>query len=241
MRRAHWPPPRPLRHTAAMPTPAGHDPADPSVDALRALLARLTAAREAECHALARALHDDIGQQLAAIKLGAMALQDEDDADTRVELAAEIIATAEETVAALRALSARLRPPPLEALGLEAALRWQAERLVRDGPRLALDLSPLPRRPAPTVELACARIAEEAMGNALRHAQAAEVAVSLSIAEGELLLEIADDGVGFAPRTTIGSGLLAMRERAAQAGGRVTIDAVPGAGTRVRARFPLPA
>jgi signal transduction histidine kinase len=224
-----------------MPTPAGQDSALPDADALRALVSRLTAAQEAELHALARALHDDIGQQLAAIKLGAMALQDEDAADARAELAAEIIATAEQTVVALRELSARLRPPPLEALGLEAALRWQAERLFRDGPRLVLALSPLPHRAAPAVELACARIAEEAMGNVSRHAQAREVAVSLSVANDGLLLEIADDGVGFAPARTPGTGLLAMRERAAQAGGRVAIDATPGAGTRVRAWMPFPA
>lgn len=222
-----------------MPIPASQDPA--TADALRALVARLTAAQEAELHALARALHDDVGQQLAAIKLGAMALQDEDDADARAELASEIIATAEQTVVALRALSARLRPPPLEALGLEAALRWQAERLFADGPRLRLALSPLPRRAAPAVELACARIAGEAMDNALRHAQAREVVVSLSTDGDELLLEVADDGAGFAPGRSAGTGLLAMRERALQAGGRVDIDAAPGAGTRVRVRMPLPA
>jgi signal transduction histidine kinase len=224
-----------------MPTPAGQDPAAPDADALRILLARVTAAQEAERHALARALHDDIGQQLAAIKLGAMALQDEDDADACAELAAEIIATAEQTVVALRELSARLRPPPLEALGLEAALRWQAERLFRDGPRLVLALSPLPRRAAPAVELACARIAEEAMGNALRHAQAREVVVSLSHDDDELLLEVADDGTGFAADQIAGAGLLAMRERAMHVGGRVAIDAAPGAGTRVRVRMPFPA
>ncbi|HVI26079.1 MAG TPA: sensor histidine kinase [Xanthomonadaceae bacterium] len=222
-----------------MPTPAGQDPAAPDADALRTLLARVTAAQEAERHALARALHDDIGQQLAAIKLGAMALQDEDDAEARAELAAEIIATAEQTVVALRELSARLRPSPLEALGLEAALRWQAERLFRDGPRLVLALSPLPRRAAPVVELACARIAEEAMGNALRHAQAREVVVSLSHDDDELLLEVADDGTGFAADQIAGTGLLAMRERAMHVGGRVAIDAAPGEGTRVRAWMPL--
>lgn len=239
MRRPHWPPPCQLRHTAAMTTPAGQDPANPTAGALRALVARLTAAQEAEFHALARALHDDIGQQLAAIKLGAMALQDEDDLDARAELAADIIATAEQTVAALRELSARLRPPPLEALGLEAALRWQAERLFRSGPRLALALTPLPHRAAPAVELACARVAEEAMRNVLRHAGASEVVVSLSSAGAELLLEVADDGAGFAPQASPGGGLLAMRERAAQVGGHVAIDAAPGAGTRVRARMPL--
>ena len=242
--RSHWPRPRPLRHTAAMPTSADHDPASASADALRALVARLTAAQETTCHALARALHDDIGQQLAAIKLGAMALQDEDDATARAELAAEIVATAEQTVAALRALSARLRPPPLDALGLEAALRWQAEHLCADvpadGPRLRLALAPLPRRAAPAIELACVRIAEEALGNALRHAQAREIVLSLGHAGDALLLEVRDDGRGFAAGHADGAGLLAMRERAAQAGGRVELETTPGTGTRLRAYLPLP-
>ena len=79
------------------------------------------------------------------------------------------------------------------------------------------------------------------MGNALRHAQAREVVVSLSHDDDELLLEVADDGIGFAANQVAGTGLLAMRERAAQAGGRVAIDAAPGAGTRVRVRMPFQA
>jgi signal transduction histidine kinase len=211
----------------------------PAADALRVLVARLASAQEAERHALARALHDDIGQQLAAIKLGAMALQDETDPAARAELVDEIIAAADQTVVALRELSARLRPPQLDALGLEAALHWQAERLFRDGPRLDLALAPLPRRPGPAVELACLRIAEEAMTNALRHAQAGTVAVALSAEGGNVLLEVSDDGRGFDPLATRGSGLLALHERAAWVGGEVDVQAAPGAGTRVRARIPF--
>jgi signal transduction histidine kinase len=136
-------------------------------------------------------------------------------------------------------LSARLRPPQLDALGLEAALHWLAERLFREGPRLDLALATLPRRPDPASELACLRIAEEAMTNALRHAQAGTVLVALSADRDGLLLEVRDDGCGFDLDATHGSGLLDLHERAAWVGGKVDVQSAPGAGTRVRARIPF--
>ena len=207
---------------------------------LQTLARRLLSVQEDERRTLSRELHDDIGQQLTAIKLGAMALQDEDQPAVRAELLDEILATADQTLAKLRDLSMLLRPPQLDALGLEAALRWQAERMFRAGkPRLALALAPLPRRPDPAAELACFRIAQEAMTNIQRHARAAHVVVALAADAGGLQLTVRDDGRGFDPAHSGGLGLVTMRERAQQVGGTLDIDTAPGAGSCVRAHIPL--
>lgn len=207
---------------------------------LQTLARRLLTVQEDERRTLSRELHDDIGQQLTAIKLGAMALQDETVPVVRNELLAEILATADQTLAKLRDLSMLLRPPQLDALGLEAALRWQAERMFRSGrPRLTLALVPLPHRPDPAAELACFRIAQEAMTNIQRHAQAANVAVSLVPVEDGLQLTVRDDGRGFDPAHSGGFGLVTMRERAEQVGGRFDIDTAPGEGSAVRAHIPV--
>lgn len=207
---------------------------------LQTLARRLLTVQEDERRTLSRELHDDIGQQLTAIKLGAMALQDEDEPVVRAELLAEILATADQTLAKLRDLSMLLRPPQLDALGLEAALRWQAERMFRSGrPQLTLALVPLPRRPDPAAELACFRIAQEAMTNIQRHAQAAHVAVSLVPDDIGLQLTVRDDGRGFDPGQTRGLGLVTMRERARQVGGRLEVETAPGHGSCVRAHIPL--
>jgi signal transduction histidine kinase len=207
---------------------------------LQTLARRLLTAQEDERRTLSRELHDDIGQQLTAIKLGAMALEDETEPAVRNELLAEILTTADQTLAKLRDLSMLLRPPQLDALGLEAALRWQAERMFRSGrPRLTLALASLPYRPDPAAELACFRIAQEAMTNIRRHAQATSVEVSLVPVEDGLQLTVRDDGQGFDPAHSGGFGLVTMRERAEQVGGRLDIDTAPGAGSCVRAHIPL--
>src|SRR5690606_28253642 len=98
----------------------------------------------------------------------------------RAEIINEIIATADETVIKLRNLSMLLRPPQLDALGLEAALRWQSQALFRAAPiALELALAPMPRLD-PAIELACFRIAQEALTNVLRHSGAARVTVALA-------------------------------------------------------------
>lgn len=212
---------------------------------LQDMARRLLTVQEDERRTLSRELHDDIGQAITAIKLGALALQDEDDHDGKgrqrtEEILGEIIATTDQTVAKLRNLSMLLRPPQLDTLGLETALRWQAETLFRSGkPRLELALAPLPRRPAAEVELACFRIAQEAMTNILRHSGAATVRLSLAPENRSLRLEIADDGRGFEPGSGQGLGLLTMRERARQVGGTLELESGAGRGTRLRAVLPM--
>ncbi|HEY5805113.1 MAG TPA: cache domain-containing protein [Lysobacter sp.] len=209
---------------------------------LQAVTRRLLTVQEDERRTLSRELHDDIGQAITAIKLGAMAVQTDDDPARRDEILSEIIATTDQTVAKLRNLSLLLRPPQLDTLGLETALRWQADKLFRSGqPTLDLALASLPSRPDPEVELACFRIAQEALTNVLRHAGATHVTLTLAVdaVEGMLRLSIADDGGGFANGSTHGLGLVTMRERAQQVGGTLEIESSEGHGSCIRATLPM--
>lgn len=206
---------------------------------LQAMARRVMTLQEDERASLSRELHDDIGQAITAIKLCALSMKHEDE-QQRSDTIGEIAAIADQTVAKLRDLSLLLRPPQLDALGLEAALRWQASQMFRgDAPSLELALSSPPTRPAATVELACFRIAQEALTNVLRHADARHVRVELHADATRLCLRIDDDGRGFAPIAAPGLGLVTMRERAQQLGGRFEIDSQPGHGTRLLAELPM--
>lgn len=208
---------------------------------LHAMARRLLTVQEDERRTLSRELHDDIGQQLTAIKLAALALQGETDGARHDGIVAEIVGATDQALAKVRDLSLLLRPPQLDALGLEAALRWQAGTMFRGSrPQLALCIEPLSVRPPPDAELACFRIAQEALTNALRHAGAQRVELTLALRDGGLELDVRDDGRGFALDTASGLGLVTMRERAEQLGGELRIESAPGHGTRVRARVPCP-
>src|SRR5438309_947096 len=207
---------------------------------LEALSRRLIEAQEAERRAVARELHDDFGQVLTALKLN---LQAQGRGD------AESIALVDGAIARMRELAQDLRPPLLDELGLEASLRWYVEREAkRAGLASRLALAPLAQRPPAAVETTCFRVAQEALTNVIRHAQAHVVDVELSAASGTLQLVVHDDGRGFdvsaaRKRAAHGGsqGLLSMQERVALAGGDLEIDSAPGRGTTVRARLPLTA
>ena len=205
---------------------------------LLAVAGRLITVQEDERRTLSRELHDDIGQAITAIKLGVVSLAVNDPA--RQEIVDEVVAIADQTVAKLRDLSMLLRPPQLDTLGLEAAVRWQAQALFRGAlPELELDFTALPRRPDPAVELACFRIVQEALTNVLRYADASRVRVGLA-SDGEMLtFAVSDNGRGFMPADATGLGLVIMRERAQLLGGRLQIDTAPGAGTTLRAQLPM--
>jgi PAS domain S-box-containing protein len=212
---------------------------------LQAVARRLFTLQEEERRAISRDLHDDIGQSITAIKMSAhAALEEDSDAAQRLADLAEIICIADATLDKLRNLSTLLRPPQLDALGLEAALRGHAGMRLRNS-AIALDLQiqALPRRPAPEIEQACFRIAQEALTNVLRHAAAHLVQLSLqhdAHAE-ELVLSVRDDGHGFNPQAARGLGLVMMRERAQTAGGRLAIESSHDGGTRILLHLPYTA
>jgi signal transduction histidine kinase len=215
---------------------------------LQAVAQQLLTVQEDERRTLSRELHDDIGQSITAIKLAATSLADDglaDDPLARREIVDEIVAIADQTVFKLRNLSLLLRPPQLDSLGLEAALRGQVAQLSRNT-RLAirLEVAPIDERLPATIELACFRIAQEALTNVARHAGALDVEVQVEVEKTDrgaaLLLRVSDDGCGVDPSRPGGLGLLTMRERATQLGGSVSITPRPGGGTVVRAILPMP-
>lgn len=206
---------------------------------LQALAARVFTLQEDERRAISRELHDDIGQSVTAMKMAASAALDEDDAQQRQDDLEDILVMADATLERLRDISILLRPPQLDALGLEAALRWHAERLLRSAGLVpALQIEPLPRRPDPAVEQACFRIAQEALTNIMRHARASGVTLQLRDLGHGLHLCVDDDGAGFLPDAARGLGLVIMRERAHVIGGRLEVDSTLGGGTRVQAWLP---
>ena len=154
------------------------------------------------------------------------------------EQVARLQTLAQEALEELRSLVFELRPPDLERDGLCGALRKHVEVLARLLQReIELDVEDeLPADPARDGEVL--RIAQEALQNALRHAQAEHVVVRLAGENGGLVLEVADDGVGFdldAPGLRSRRlGLTSMEERAQRLGGRLRIRSAPGVGTTVR-------
>ncbi|MEI7768975.1 MAG: GAF domain-containing sensor histidine kinase [Chloroflexales bacterium] len=217
-----------------------------SRDRLHTLSIQLLHVQEDERRALARELHDQIGQELTIIQMNLQDLLDGDPAQLP-ELVAASIATVEHVLAQVRDIALNLRPSQLDDLGLAEALRWYSERNAAQG-RFALtfDVPALIPRPPVAVETTCFRIAQEAMTNILRSAHAAHVWLTIRLEASALTLTVRDDGRGFdlaaAHARAVGGtslGLLNIEERAALIGGRATIESTPGQGTTVRAWLPL--
>ena len=199
--------------------------------------------QEDERRRLARDLHDGVGQNLTALKhrLAAMAqaLADEDPLRRDLEGA---IALCGDTLEDTRELSRLLRPPILDDLGLEAAVRALARSLAQaSGLDIGVDIPPLPALDSDLQTLVF-RVAQEALSNAVRHAQARSVLVRIVASGGLLQLQVADDGRGCDPVAALasgGSGLGGMRERVRLYEGQLELRSAPGEGTRLRAVVPL--
>lgn len=194
---------------------------------------------EEERRRLAREVNDQLGQLLTALKMMVhRALQG---APGREQDWPQIETVLGEGIAIVRRISAALRPPLLDDLGLEAALglagRQFAERTglacevaLADADRLSADQSNQ-----------LYRIAQEALTNVARHAQAARVRIEGAAVDGRYRLVVEDDGVGMAQQARSSLGLLSMRERAALAGGELRIGSGAGGGVRIEARVPFAA
>ncbi|HEV7765909.1 MAG TPA: PAS domain S-box protein [Thermoanaerobaculia bacterium] len=214
---------------------------------LKALSARLITVQEEERRRLAVELHDELGQVLTAVKINIQSLARKLDKNARAELA-NTIESVDQAVERVRDLALDLRPSVLDDLGLPAALRWYTQRFARDT-AIEVDLSTdTALRLELPVETACFRVVQEALTNVTRHARARHVWVALRAGILETELKIRDDGVGFdvlaaRERATggISLGLLGMEERVASLGGEFKVKSVRGKGTRLSARFPVPA
>lgn len=213
---------------------------------LQALSTRLIEAQEEERREIARELHDEIGQALSLVKIKLQQAGRLHGHDSEV-LLEDCIGIADDTLKQVRDMSLDLRPPLLDDLGLAAALEWTLQRREQSaGWQTAIVADPLPGRLATEIETACFRIAQEALTNVARHAQAKMVEVRLGIVGDELELVVRDDGRGFDPEEVrlrparrASLGLVSMKERAALVGGWFEISTSSRDGTAVRAAFPL--
>jgi signal transduction histidine kinase len=194
-------------------------------------------AAEEERRRWARELHDETLQALGGLRLGLAAAAREPDPDVLRERVREAVDQIQGEVANLRAIITDLRPAALDQLGLQPALEALVQRVAStQGLEIEadLDLRPLD----PDVETAVYRLAQEALTNIARHANATAVRLRVRAGDGRTELEIADDGRGFdTTADAAGFGLRGMRERVGLVGGTLDIDSGPG-GTRIRASIP---
>ena len=211
---------------------------------IRALLRRLTATQEAERRRIAADLHDFVGQNLTALGVALETMRHRTSRETDASMFDEIAELLKDTMDSVRQTMSDLRPPLLDDYGLVSALESHARQFsLRTGLAVSVEGRRIGVRPAPNVELALFRIAQEALANALKHAGATSARIALSSKGGFLRLSIEDDGGGFAEPSGAraehrgGWGLPMMRERAEEAGGTLRIE-FPTKGTRVVAEVP---
>jgi signal transduction histidine kinase len=205
----------------------------------------LEAAKEEERRFLARELHDELGQTLTALKLrlqmGAAA------ARGAAAGTAQALALIDQLIARVRRLSSDLRPPLLDEVGLVPALRAYLEsQTALTGSAIELETDPDPERLPPDLEIACFRVVQESIANALGHGAAARVRVRVVREGRRVSLSVRDEGRGFDLATLDGAaaaghlGVVGMRERVRAHGGAFRLDSRPGAGTTVAADLPIP-
>ena len=202
-----------------------------------ALSRRLVNLQEKERGAIARELHDEIGQLLTGLKmmLEAKALRFGGDLGGATEILGRLLERVTD-------LSLNLRPPMLDDCGLVPALLWHFERFrTQTGVEVRFHHRGLDAKLPAETEIGTFRIIQEALTNVARHAGVREAAVELCVEDSSVLVRVEDRGRGFDPRAlgTGSSGLAGMQERARLVGGSLTVDTRPGAGTRLEARFPL--
>ncbi|MGY1810717.1 sensor histidine kinase [Blastococcus sp. SYSU D00669] len=199
----------------------------------------LVQAREAgvqeERRRLAREIHDTIAQGLAGIVTQLEAAVGGERQERALRLARQALGEARRSVLALapRDLDGATLP---DALGSVVDV-WAAERAVRADVAVVGD----PVTLHPEVEATVLRIAQESLTNVAKHAGASRVGVTLSYDDGEVVLDVRDDGVGFdlaAPTTASSFGLRGMQQRAERLAGRLTLESRPGGGTAVSVRLP---
>jgi two-component system sensor histidine kinase UhpB len=214
----------------------------------QALSRRLVELQESERRQLSRELHDRVGQNLTALRINldilqtALASSGSGEVRARVDDSAALL---ESTMDTIENVMSELRPPMLDDHGLAAALDWHASKFsMRTGIAVAVTGSEPAVRPAPQVEIALFRIAQEALNNVAKHARARHVEIALDHANGVCVMSVQDDGIGFdrveasSDKPKPGLGMVTMRERAQAVGGRFEVQALPGRGTRLTVRVP---
>ncbi len=211
---------------------------------LEGLSRRLLTLQEDERRRIARELHDDYGQRMAALLFELSAAAERSDAapDLRdaIHKAGERLG---DVAKDLQQLSRSLHSAVLEKIGLEAAIRADCSALrERIGWEVDFRSSDVPKRMPETLSLAAYRVFQEALQNALKHSQTSRLGVSLAVEDGNLVLRVSDYGHGFdseAANRAGSLGLVSMRERLRMVGGAFSIQSEIGKGTQVEAKLPI--
>ena len=222
----------------------GEDELQRSLEQLRALAARLQSAREEERKRVARAIHDELGHALTAIRIDLSfllhALPPQQTQQSK--RAQSILKVVDQTIQAVRRISTDLRPGILDDLGLIAALEWAAEEYeARTGIRCQLSLPANAGLISTEHATAIFRIFQETLTNIARHANATRVDICLAREPKGLMLEVRDNGRGIREEELSAAdslGILGIRERALLLGGELLIQGFPQSGTIVRIWIP---
>jgi PAS domain S-box-containing protein len=215
---------------------------------LQVLSQRLVEVQEEERHAIARELHDRVGQNLSALKLNLTMLASQlpqDVVEHGGERLKDTLHLVDDTTALVRDLLNELRPIALDELGLQTALQaYMDEFSSRYNIKVTFDIAndSFPRLD-PSLEVTLLRIAQEALTNVARHAQADQATLSLCVQNNTIYLTVLDNGIGIEASPSkshhLRHGLKIMRERAEAFGGTVTIGSPEGKGTKVEAVIPM--
>lgn len=216
---------------------------------LRAMTARLAEVEEAERRRLARELHDRVGQDLGTLDINLNIMRTQltpETVDLLHSRLSDSLELVKQVARHVHDVMADLRPPVLDDYGLVAALNWYcAQFTTRTGIKVAVRGDEGAPRLALSSESALLRIAQEALTNVAKHAQASQVNVTVEHENGQMRLTIADDGIGFDPANLTtpsegqGWGVISMTERAEAIGGQCLIKARPQQGTQVIVEVPL--
>ncbi|HVR40443.1 MAG TPA: PAS domain S-box protein [Thermoanaerobaculia bacterium] len=215
-----------------------------SREQLRRLNVKLSEIQENERRRIARELHDELGQELTALRFETALLRDElqNGIDSSARRLESMLVMIDDAIGSTRRVATELRPAVLDDFGFRAALEHEVRSFARrtgieatvrfvDDPALEIDRA-----------TALYRITQEALTNVARHSHAGRVTIVIERIEDALRAEITDDGCGIdasAAREPASLGLIGMRERAHTFGGTVTIEGAPGRGTSVVVRLPL--
>jgi PAS domain S-box-containing protein len=217
-----------------------------SLDQLRALAARLQSVREEERTSIAREIHDELGQACTAIKMdlaliGRKATRRQTRLQAKVDSATQLV---DGMIVTLRRIASDLRPRTLDDLGLPAALEWQAQEFEsRTGIPCRITVPQEPLVLDAERSTAIFRIFQESLTNIARHAHATRVEARLERVDSDLFFQVRDNGKGFDAQDVKARkslGLVGMQERALLLNGELKVEGVPGAGTTLAMRIPLP-
>jgi len=213
---------------------------------LEDLTAKLLAAQDHERHRIARELHDDFSQRLAAVVLDVAALEtaSHDRPGSGRQALEEVRRQLEGLSDDVHTLAYRLHPSLLEDVGLEAAVQDHLQQVrKRSGLRISLLARDIPSSLSLDRSTGLFRVLQESLQNILKHAAAAEVKVKLIGSSQGIGLSVADDGRGFDVQDTTvhqrGLGLVSMQERLRQLNGFLRFQSQPGTGTRISAWIPF--